>query len=85
VEGAVQIVTSAVAKLSENGVHLNDGQQARLVSNLLSVICGDTHVTPTFNVSDNGDSAEDREAEESFRKQMTATLAQIALNTTQRK
>lgn len=29
VEGAVSIVTSAVTKLSENGIHLNDTQQSR--------------------------------------------------------
>jgi hypothetical protein len=29
VEGAVTIVTSAVTKLGENGIHLNDNQQSR--------------------------------------------------------
>ena len=56
----------------------------RLVSNLLAVICGDAHVTPTFSVSDNGES-EDKEADEAFRKQMMSTLSQIALNTVPRK
>jgi len=83
VDGAVQIVTSAVAKLAENGVHLNDAQQARLVSNLLAVICGDAHVTPTFSVSEGNE--EDKEEEEQFRKQMSSLLSQIALNTTPRK
>lgn len=54
------------------------------MSNLLAVICGDAHVTPTFSVSDNGES-EDKEAEEAFRKQMMTTLAQIAVNTVPRK
>lgn len=75
----MQIVTQAVKNLAQNGVHLNDAQQGRLVSNLLAVICGEAHVTPTFTVSDTEE--ENREAEEAFRKQMTSTLAQIALNT----
>jgi hypothetical protein len=54
------------------------------VSNLLAVICGDAHVTPTFSVSDNGES-ENKEAEEAFRKQMMTTLGQIVINTTPRK
>lgn len=75
----MQIVTQAVKNLAQNGVHLNDAQQGRLVSNLLAVICGEAHVTPTFTVSDPEE--ENREAEEAFRKQMTSTLGQIAHNT----
>jgi len=52
------------------------------VSNLLAVICGDSHVTPTFNVSDSGDSEEN---EEEYRKKLMTTLAQIAINTTPKK
>jgi len=55
----------------------------RLVSNLLAVICGDAHVTPTFSVSEGNE--EDKEEEEQFRKQMSSLLSQIALNTTPRK
>jgi hypothetical protein len=51
------------------------------VSNLLAVICGDSHVTPTFSVSDNGES-DNKEAEEEYRKKMMATLGKIVINTT---
>lgn len=82
VEGAVSIVTSAVTKLSENGIHLNDTQQSRLVSNLLAVICSDSHVTPTFSVSDGDTNEQEAQEEAVHRKQMMTLLAQIAANTT---
>jgi hypothetical protein len=55
--------------------------RTRLVSNLLAVICSDSHVTPTFSVSDT-DNGEKDEEEAVHRKQMMDILTRIALNTT---
>jgi len=51
VDGAVSIVTSAMHKLAESGVILNESDQTRLVSNLLAVICSDARVQPMFSIS----------------------------------
>jgi len=51
VDGAVTIVTTAMHKLAETGVILNESDQTRLVSNLLAVICSDTRVQPMFSIS----------------------------------
>jgi len=53
VDGAVTIVTTAMHKLAETGVLLNERDQARLVSNLLAVICSDARVQPVFSLSEN--------------------------------
>jgi len=53
VDGAVSIVTSAMHKLAETGVILNERDQTRLVSNLLAVICSDARVQPQFSISEN--------------------------------
>jgi regulator of protease activity HflC (stomatin/prohibitin superfamily) len=50
VEGAVQISTGALAGLADRGVKLSKEDEARMVSNLLVVICGDSKVTPTVQV-----------------------------------
>jgi regulator of protease activity HflC (stomatin/prohibitin superfamily) len=50
VDGAVQIVHHAVELLGENGHKLSAGEEARLVSNLLIVICGESHVQPTYAI-----------------------------------
>jgi len=52
VDGAVSIVTHAMFSLAENGVKLTDRDQTRLVSNLLAVICSESHVQPTFSISE---------------------------------
>lgn len=49
VEGAVDIVDLAVQDLKKRG--LPSGDQARMVSNLLVVLCSDTHATPTVSLS----------------------------------
>jgi len=49
VEGAVDIVDLAVKDLKTRG--LPTGDQARMVSNLLVVLCSDTHATPTVGLN----------------------------------
>jgi len=50
VHGAVAMVESALAALSErNVVALDDERKAAMVSNLLVVLCGDTDVQPVIN------------------------------------
>ena len=51
VAGAVDIAHSAVVQLESRGVGLSDSEKARMVTNLLSVICGDANVTPTLPLS----------------------------------
>jgi len=80
VEGAVQIVTGAVQKLGETGIHLQDREQSRLISNLLAVICGDSHVTPTFSISEGKD--ESSEGDEEYKKASLDALRRIMANTT---
>jgi len=80
VDGAVAIVTSAVEKLRDNGIAFRDSEQTRLVSNLLAVICGDAHVTPTFSISDQGEEHSNEEAEENQKKTLEM-LQRIVLNT----
>jgi regulator of protease activity HflC (stomatin/prohibitin superfamily) len=50
VEGAVEIVDHAIALLREKGHRMQPSEQERLVSNLLLVICGESHVQPTVSV-----------------------------------
>jgi regulator of protease activity HflC (stomatin/prohibitin superfamily) len=51
VQGAVTIAMGAIQGLQEKGVKLSKEEEARMVSNLLVVICGDAKVQPTVNVS----------------------------------
>jgi len=76
VDGAVGIVTAAMYKLLECGVKLNDKEQTRLVSNLLSVICSDAKVQPMFSISESVDSGSDAVQEEILK-----TLNAIKMNT----
>ena len=50
VDGAVQISVDAVTKLQEKGIELDDEERVRLVTNLLTVVCGDDTAKPTINV-----------------------------------
>jgi regulator of protease activity HflC (stomatin/prohibitin superfamily) len=50
VDGAVQIVHHAIELLEEKGHALQPSEEARLVSNLLVVICGEAHVQPTVSM-----------------------------------
>ncbi len=50
VQGAVQMVESALQQLSERGiVKLDDERRATMVSNLLVVLCGDRDAQPVVN------------------------------------
>ncbi|PRP88313.1 hypothetical protein PROFUN_03422 [Planoprotostelium fungivorum] len=51
VEGAVEIAHGAVMRLEERGIKLDQAEQTRLVTNLLTVICSETDVQPTLSVS----------------------------------
>jgi len=76
VDGAVQIVHHAVELLAQSGHKLPSGEEARLVSNLLTVICGESHVQPTYSIQsgDGRDSGVD--------ERMGKLLETIAKNTT---
>jgi len=73
VDGAVTIVTTAMMKLAETGIILNESAQTRLVSNLLAVICSDARVQPMFSV---GHEKEDSDGGE-VNKEILKTLQQL--------
>lgn len=75
VEGAVEIVDHAIALLREKGHRMQPTEQERLVSNLLLVICGESHVQPTVSVQ----GGEHRDASEEGR--LRELLETIAKNT----
>jgi len=50
VKGAVDIAFSAMTELEQRGVKMNDADKARLLSNLLTVICGEHDAQPTINL-----------------------------------
>jgi len=81
VEGAVQIVSGAVEKLRDRGIGFTPNEQSRLVSNLLAVICGDSHVTPTFSISE-GVGKDDDGASAEYNRVSLDILNRIAMNTT---
>ncbi|MCB9897059.1 MAG: SPFH domain-containing protein [Planctomycetes bacterium] len=54
VEGAVQIVNDSVSQLSTSGHELTPRERAALVSSLLVVICGESHVQPTYSIASSG-------------------------------
>ena len=63
VEGAVEIVNDAIHRLADRGLGLEERERSRLVANLLTVICGETHVQPTYPIhaaSGPGDDAQER-------------------------
>ncbi len=76
VDGAVQIVHHAIELLCENGHKLQPSEEARLVSNLLVVICGESHVQPTVSMQ----SGDQRDA--GGDDKMRSLLETIAKNTT---
>ena len=50
VQNAVSMVQMALTELSErNVVHLDDERRAAMVSNLLVVLCGESHASPVIN------------------------------------
>jgi len=50
VTGAVQIASTAVNKLERRGVAVDQADKARLISNLLTVVCADEHVQPVISL-----------------------------------
>lgn len=50
VEGAVEIVYEAIVQLGHKGLELPPDERSRLVSNLLTVICGESKVQPTYPI-----------------------------------
>lgn len=50
VQGAVEIARNATENLSGSGIKMDEQEKARMVSNLICVICGDSHVQPTLNM-----------------------------------
>jgi len=50
VDGAVQISYGALSGLAERGVKMSKEEEAKMVTNLLVVICGDSKVQPQVNV-----------------------------------
>eukprot|EP00750_Incisomonas_marina_P001314 INCI11103.1.p1 GENE.INCI11103.1~~INCI11103.1.p1 ORF type:complete len:280 (-),score=48.76 INCI11103.1:106-945(-) len=50
VQGAVEIARNATQELSKNGIEMDASEKTRLVSNLICVICGDSHVQPTVQM-----------------------------------
>jgi len=48
VKGAVEIAQSAIYELGVHGIVLDDKAKARVVSNLLTVICSESHASPVL-------------------------------------
>ncbi len=76
VEGAVEIVDDAIHRLGEKGLALDDRERSRLVSNLLTVICGETHVQPTYPIHSAAG------ADDAVQAQFLKVLEEIRKNTT---
>lgn len=76
VEGAVEIVYEAIQQLQAKGLTLDDTERSRLISNLLTVICGEAKVQPTYPIH----TAQDQKPQHDDR--MYALLERISTNTT---
>jgi hypothetical protein len=50
VQGAVEIAKNAAEQLAGHGITMDAVEKARMVSNLICVICGDSHVQPTVSM-----------------------------------
>ena len=50
VQGAVDIAYAAVSQLKDKGIVMDQPEQTKLVSNLLTVICAESDVSPVVNV-----------------------------------
>jgi len=75
VEGAVEIVYEAIRQLEAKGLGLAEGERSRLVSNLLTVICGEAKVQPTYPIHSGQDSQSPHD------DRMYGLLEQISKNT----
>lgn len=51
VEGACSICADAVRKLEAHGMTLDQADKIKIVTNLLTVVCGEENATPMINVS----------------------------------
>ena len=51
VDGAVSMCTDAVKKLEEAGMSLQNTEKVRIVSNLLTVVCGEENARPVIAVN----------------------------------
>ena len=76
VEGAVEIVSDAVTMLEERDLGIPKDAQPRMISNLLTVICGDSNVQPPMPVGAPPGEGEDEKA-----KRLEELLETIATNT----
>ena len=50
-KGAVDISEDAVNQLQAKGVQMSQAEKTKVVTNLLTVICGDQRAQPTLSVS----------------------------------
>jgi len=50
VEGVVEIAYGAISKLEDKGIAMTDSEKAKVITNLLTVMCSDHDATPTINV-----------------------------------
>lgn len=75
VEGAVEIVYEAIHQLEAKGLGLGEGERSRLVSNLLTVICGEAKVQPTYPIHSGQD------PQPAHDDRMYGLLEQISRNT----
>lgn len=50
VQGAVEIAKNAVDRLDKEGIEMDDKDKAKMVSNLMCIICGDSNVQPTLDL-----------------------------------
>ncbi len=50
VQGAVDIAKNAADQLDREGIAMSDGEKARMVTNLMCIICGDANVQPTLDI-----------------------------------
>lgn len=52
VQGAVSIVHGAVTKLEDRGHEMNRHDKARLISNMMTVLAGESRPLPTLSLSE---------------------------------
>ena len=58
VEGAVGIVHDAILHLDQSGIRISDATKAKIVGNLLAIICADSRVQPTYSIQEAASSEE---------------------------
>jgi len=78
VEGAVEIVREAVELLAARGLEFDPAEKSRTVANLLTVICGEARVQPTYSIQSHAAAEHDPE----HGRKMLDLLEKISKNTT---